>query len=41
MQHALSLLDEIKDMDDAMDIRYHLEAALEQVGVVGLIRAGK
>ncbi len=41
MGKAKALLEEIKNMDDAVDIRYHMEAALEEAGCAGLIRAGK
>jgi phosphotransferase system enzyme I (PtsP) len=41
MARAKQLLDEVKAMDDPLDIRYHMEAAIEEVGCAGLIRAGK
>ncbi|MCK4608381.1 MAG: phosphoenolpyruvate--protein phosphotransferase, partial [Gammaproteobacteria bacterium] len=41
LTRAKELLNEVKKMDDAVDIRYHLEAALEAAGCAGLIRAGK
>jgi len=41
MERAKQLLDEVKSMDDPVDIRYYLEAALEEAGCAGLIRAGK
>jgi len=41
MKHAKQLLDEVKSMDDPVDIRYHMESALEEAGCAGLIRAGK
>jgi phosphotransferase system enzyme I (PtsP) len=41
MKKAKTLLNEIKTMDDPLDIRYHMEAALEEAGCAGLIRAGR
>jgi phosphotransferase system enzyme I (PtsP) len=41
MARAKQLLEEVKTMDDPLDIRYHMEAAIEEVGCAGLIRAGK
>ena len=41
MESAIALLNEVKAMDDPLDIRYHMEAALEEAGCAGLIRAGK
>lgn len=37
---ANELLTEVMQMDDATEIRYHMEAALEEAGMAGLIRAG-
>lgn len=41
MQHAKKLLEEILHMDDATEIRNHVEQALEEAGLGGLMRAGK
>jgi phosphotransferase system enzyme I (PtsP) len=41
IERAKQLLDEVKLMDDPVDIRYHMEAALEEAGCARLIRAGK
>ncbi len=41
MKLAKKLLKEVMQMDDATEIRYHMEAALEELGAAGLIRAGK
>lgn len=41
MEHAKRLLEEVKLMDDPVDIRYHMESALEEAGCARLIRAGK
>lgn len=41
MKRAKQLLDEVLAMDDAMEIRSHMELALEEVGLGGLMRAGK
>ncbi|MGE3920782.1 MAG: phosphoenolpyruvate--protein phosphotransferase [Gammaproteobacteria bacterium] len=38
---ACELLKEVLEMDDAAHIRFHLDQALEQTGLGGLIRAGK
>jgi len=38
---AKALLKEILEMDDPIDIRHHMEIALEDAGLGGLIRAGK
>lgn len=41
LQKARELLREVLNMEDPKRIRYHLEQALEQAGLGGLIRAGK
>jgi phosphotransferase system, enzyme I, PtsP len=41
MTRAIRLLDEVLAMDDPIEIRCHLELALEEAGLGGLIRAGK
>ncbi len=41
MRKAKKLLQEILSMESAVTIRCHMELALEQVGLGGLIRAGK
>lgn len=41
LAYARKLLSEILTMDNAALIRFHLEKALDQVGLGGLIRAGK
>lgn len=41
MERAKALLKEVLEMDDPVDIRGHMEMALEEVGLGGLIRAGK
>jgi phosphotransferase system enzyme I (PtsP) len=41
MARAIRLLDEVLTMDDPIEIRCHLELALEEAGLGGLIRAGK
>ena len=41
MARARQVLAEVLTMDDATEIRYHLEQALEDAGLAGLIRAGK
>lgn len=41
MTHARKILDEVMGMEQTLEIRQHLEAALESVGLGGLIRAGK
>lgn len=41
MARAIRLLDEVLQMDDPIEIRCHLELALEEAGLGGLIRAGK
>ncbi|KPJ68187.1 MAG: phosphoenolpyruvate-protein phosphotransferase [Coxiella sp. DG_40] len=41
IKHAKQLLEEVKSMDDPVDIRYYMESALEEAGCAGLIRAGK
>jgi phosphotransferase system enzyme I (PtsP) len=41
MARAIQLLDEVLTMDDPIEIRCHLELALEEAGLGGLIRAGK
>ncbi|MGE4348164.1 MAG: phosphoenolpyruvate--protein phosphotransferase [Candidatus Berkiella sp.] len=38
---AKQLFEEVKDLDHARDVRQHLEKALEDAGLGGLIRAGK
>ena len=40
MEHAKELLSEVLKMDDPVEIRLHMENALEQAGLGGLIRAG-
>jgi phosphotransferase system enzyme I (PtsP) len=41
MARAIRLLEEVLVMDDPIEIRCHLELALEEAGLGGLIRAGK
>ncbi len=41
LETSKALLKDILEMDDAQDIRYHLEVALDEAGLGGLIRAGK
>lgn len=41
MQRAKKLLEEVLHMDDAVEIRHHVEQALEEAGLGGLMRAGK
>ncbi len=41
LAYARKLLSEVLEMDNPTLIRFHLEKALEQVGLGGLIRAGK
>lgn len=41
MTKAIRLLEEVLAMDDPIEIRCHLELALEEAGLGGLIRAGK
>jgi phosphotransferase system enzyme I (PtsP) len=41
MTRAIKLLEEVLAMDDSIEIRCHLELALEDAGLGGLIRAGK
>lgn len=41
MKHARELLDEVLAMDDPVEIRGHMELALEEAGLGGLIRAGR
>lgn len=41
MKQAKQLLDEVLAMDDSLEIRNHMELALEEAGLGGLIRAGK
>ncbi len=41
MARAIKLLEEVLLMDDPIEIRCHLELALEEAGLGGLIRAGK
>jgi phosphotransferase system, enzyme I, PtsP len=41
MKRLKQLLDEVLAMDDGLEIRNHLELALEEAGLGGLIRAGK
>jgi len=41
MKKAKQLLDEVLTMDDAIEIRNHMELALEEAGLGGLIRAGR
>lgn len=37
----MELLKEVIKMDDATEVRCHMELALEETGLGGLIRAGK
>jgi phosphotransferase system enzyme I (PtsP) len=41
MSKARKLLDEVLAMDDSIEIRGHMELALEEAGLGGLIRAGR
>ena len=41
IETAKALLKEVLDMDDPIEIRCHMEMALEEAGLGGLIRAGK
>lgn len=41
MKRARQLLEEVLAMDDAFEIRSHMELALEEAGLGGLMRAGK
>ena len=41
MERARMLLEEVMAMDDPVEIRCHMELALEEAGLAGLIRAGK
>lgn len=41
LKRAKQLLDEVLLMDDAVEIRNHMELALEDAGLGGLMRAGK
>ena len=41
LERAKALLKEVLEMDDPKDIRNHMELALEEAGLGGLIRAGK
>lgn len=41
MARSIRLLEEVLAMDDPIEIRCHLELALEEAGLGGLIRAGK
>lgn len=41
LQRAKVLLEEILTMDDGVEIRNHVESALEEAGLGGLMRAGK
>lgn len=41
LTHAQQLLQEVLKMDDPVEIRCHMEAALDDAGLGGLIRAGK
>jgi phosphotransferase system enzyme I (PtsP) len=41
LQRAKTLLEEVLLMDDATEIRNHMEQALEEAGLGGLIRAGR
>lgn len=41
MARSIKLLEEVLLMDDPIEIRCHLELALEEAGLGGLIRAGK
>lgn len=41
IKQARQLLDEVLEMDDPIEIRGHMELALEEAGMGGLIRAGR
>ncbi len=41
LKEVKQLLDEVLQMDDGVEIRNHMELALEKAGLVALIRAGK
>ncbi len=41
MKRAKKLLDEVLAMDDPVEVRGHMELALEEAGLGGLMRAGK
>jgi phosphotransferase system enzyme I (PtsP) len=41
IKRARQLVKEVLKMDDPMEVRGHLELALEEAGLGGLIRAGK
>jgi len=41
MEKSKALLNEVLEMDDAVEIRCHLELALDEAGLGGLIRAGR
>lgn len=41
MKQAKQLLDEVLTMDDPVEIRNHMELALEEAGLGGLMRAGR
>lgn len=41
MSQAKALLDEVLKMDDPKEVRLHMENALEEAGLGGLIRAGR
>jgi len=41
MEQAKILLEEVLMMDDVVEIRCHLELAIEKAGLGGLIRAGR
>ncbi len=41
LEHAQQLLKEILKIDDPIEVRVHLEIALEEAGLGGLIRAGR
>lgn len=41
LQRAKQLLEEVLQMDDAVEIRNHMEQALEEAGLGSLMRAGK
>jgi phosphotransferase system, enzyme I, PtsP len=41
LKRAKQLLDEVLAMDDAIEIRNHMELALEEAGLGGLVRAGR
>jgi phosphotransferase system enzyme I (PtsP) len=41
MARAKVLLDEVIKLDDPKEVRMHMEAALEEAGLAGLIRAGR